>query len=81
METQELNERELRRLIEANRFPARVLEVGRVWVKVDLSDEINGIERIEVMSKSAFADLILDWRARGCHLLAPCPVFSVQIAA
>lgn len=80
METQ-LNERELRRLIAANHIPARVLEVGQVWVKVDFSDEINGIERIEVMSKSAFADLILDWRARGCHLLPPCPGFSLKIAA
>lgn len=78
METQEPSEREMRRLIEANHFPARVLDVGEVWVKLDLSDDATGIE---IMSKSAFADLILDWRARGCHLLAPCPGFSVQIAA
>jgi len=81
MKTQELSEREVQRLIEQNRFPARVLEVGRAWVKLDLSDEVTGIGRIEIMSKSAFADLILDWRARGCHLFAPCSGLSVQVAA
>lgn len=81
MKVQALEEPELQRLIDENHFPASIVETGLVWVKVDLSDPVTGIARTETMSKSNFADLILDWRARGCHLLPPCSGLSVRTAA
>jgi hypothetical protein len=59
-----LGERELLRLIEANDYPARLVEVGVVWVEVETRDPKTNTVRRERMSKSMFADLILDWRAR-----------------
>jgi hypothetical protein len=59
-----LGERELRRLIEANEYPARLVEVGTVWVEVETTDPKTNAVRRERMSKSMFADLILDWRSR-----------------
>jgi len=81
VKVQALDEQEMGRLIDENHFPATILEVGLVWVKVDLSDAVTGIARTEVMSKSDFADLILDWRARGCHLMPACSGLSVQRVA
>lgn len=59
-----LGERELRQLIEANDYPARLVEVGVVWVEVETTDAQTNTVRRERMSKSMFADLILDWRSR-----------------
>lgn len=59
-----LGEREVLRLIEANDYPARLVEVGVVWVEVETRDPKTNTVRRERMSKSMFADLILDWRAR-----------------
>ncbi|TMG17179.1 MAG: hypothetical protein E6H98_08180 [Chloroflexi bacterium] len=59
-----LGERELVRLIEDNDYPARLIEAGVVWVELEITDtKTNAVHR-ERLSKSAFADLILDWRER-----------------
>ncbi len=57
-----LGERELLRLIEANDFPARLLVSGAVWVEMEVTDAKTQRVRRERISKSMFADLILDWR-------------------
>ncbi len=57
-----LGERELLRLIEANDFPARLVDTGVVWVEIEVTDTKTQRVRRERISKSIFADLILDWR-------------------
>ena len=59
-----LGEFEVIRLIEENDYPARVVETGLVWVELEITDEKTQAVRRERLSKSAFADLILDWRER-----------------
>jgi len=59
-----LGELELIRLIEENEYPARLLEAGVVWVELEITDTKTNAVRRERLSKSAFADLILDWRER-----------------
>ena len=59
-----LGELELVRLIEENEYPARLVEAGLVWVELEITDTKTNATRRERMSKSAFADLILDWRDR-----------------
>jgi hypothetical protein len=59
-----LGERELLRLIEANDYPARLIEVGLVWIDMEITDPQTNTVRRERISKSMFADLILDWRSR-----------------
>jgi len=59
-----LGELELVRLIEENEYPARLVEAGLVWVELEITDTKTNAIRRERMSKSAFADLILDWRDR-----------------
>ena len=59
-----LGELELIRLIEDNEYPARLIEVGVVWVEIEITDPKTNAVRRERLSKSAFADLILDWRER-----------------
>ena len=69
-----LGELELTRLIEDNEYPARVVQTGILWVELEITDLKTSTARRERMSKSAFADLILDWRerrARGTRQLAP----------
>lgn len=59
-----LGETELVRLIEVNEYPARLISAGVVWVELEITDaKTNAVHR-ERLSKSAFADLILDWRER-----------------
>jgi hypothetical protein len=59
-----LGELELIRLIEENDYPARLVSSGVVWVELEITDpKTNAVHR-ERLSKSAFADLILDWRER-----------------
>src|SRR2546427_4918033 len=60
-----LGERELVRLIEDNGYPARLIEAGVVWVELEITDTKTNAVRRERLSKSAFADLILDWRGPG----------------
>lgn len=59
-----LGELEVIRLIEENDYPARVIETGVVWIELEISDPKTNAVRRERLSKSAFADLILDWRER-----------------
>lgn len=59
-----LGQLELIRLIEANEYPARLIEVGVVWVELEITDTKTNSIRRERLSKSAFADMILDWRER-----------------
>jgi hypothetical protein len=59
-----LGERELIRLIETNEYPARVVDCGVVWVELEVTDLKTNTTRRQRLSKSAFADLILDWRER-----------------
>src|SRR2546429_6269564 len=57
-----LGELELIRLIEENDYPARLVSSGVVWVELEITDPKTNAVRRERLSKSAFADLILDWR-------------------
>jgi hypothetical protein len=69
-----LGELEVIRLIEENDYPARLIEVGVVWVELEITDGKTSVVRRERLSKSAFADLILDWRehrARNVRQMAP----------
>jgi hypothetical protein len=59
-----LGELELIRLIEENDYPARLVQAGVVWVELEITDPKTNTVRRERLSKSAFADLILDWRER-----------------
>ena len=59
-----LGELEVIRLIEENDYPARVSEIGVVWIDLEITDAKTNSSRRERLSKSAFADLILDWRER-----------------
>jgi hypothetical protein len=59
-----LGELEVIRLIEENDYPARVIEIGVVWIELEITDAKTSSVRRERLSKSAFADLILDWRER-----------------
>jgi hypothetical protein len=59
-----LGELELTRLIEDNDYPARLVEAGVVWVELEIIDAKTNAVRRQRLSKSAFADLILDWRER-----------------
>ena len=59
-----LGELELVRLIEENDYPARVVQSGVVWVELEIRDSKTNAVHRERLSKSAFADLILDWRER-----------------
>ena len=59
-----LGELEVIRLIEENDYPARVIETGVVWIELEITDAKTNGTRRERLSKSAFADLILDWRER-----------------
>ena len=69
-----LGELEVIRLIEENDYPARVIETGVVWIELEITDTKTQTVRRERLSKSAFADLILDWRerrSRSVHEIAP----------
>lgn len=57
-----LGELEVVRLIEDNDYPARIVEIGVVWIELEITDAKTSAVRRERLSKSAFADLILDWR-------------------
>jgi len=59
-----LGELEVVRLIEENDYPARLVQAGVVWIELEITDQKTNAVRRERLSKSAFADLILDWRER-----------------
>ncbi len=56
-----LGEQEVVNAIEANHFPARLVTSGLTWVEIEMTPT-KGRGRRERISKSTFADLILDWR-------------------
>jgi hypothetical protein len=66
-----LGELELTRLIDDNEYPARVIQTGILWVELEITDLKTQVVRRERMSKSAFADLILDWRERRIRNARP----------
>ena len=69
-----LGEREVARLIEDNEYPARLINAGLVWIELEITDAKTNTVRRQRLSKSAFADLILDWRdrrSRSARELAP----------
>jgi hypothetical protein len=69
-----LGELELTKVIDDNEYPARVIQTGILWVELEITDLKTNAVRRERMSKSAFADLILDWRerrTRGTRQLGP----------
>lgn len=66
-----LGELELTRLIDDNEYPARVIQTGILWVELEITDVKTSVVRRERMSKSAFADLILDWRDRRSRSTRP----------
>ncbi len=69
-----LGEREVVQLIQDNEYPARLIDAGVVWIELEITDaKTNSVHR-KRLSKSAFADLILDWRdrrSRSARELAP----------
>jgi hypothetical protein len=69
-----LGELEVIRLIEENDYPAKVIETGVVWIELEITDAKTNAVRRERLSKSAFADMILDWREqrkRNLRQLSP----------
>jgi hypothetical protein len=62
---------ELATIIEDNKLPAVIEETGQTWLRVQLTDPQTGLSKTLSMGLSDFADLILHWRAHGCHL-HPC---------
>jgi hypothetical protein len=62
----------LETIITENHLPASIEEVGRTWVRVELSDQHTGLSKTLSMAMTDFADLILHWRDHGCHV-RPCP--------
>src|ERR671931_1713709 len=68
-----LGEQELIRLIEANGYPAKLVDVGLVWVELEFQDGRGTGGMRQRGSKSAFADLILDWRGGGAPNNRPPP--------
>ena len=62
---------ELETIIHDNKLPAEIEETGRTWVRVRLTDSQTDLSETLAMGLSDFADLILHWRAHGCHV-HPC---------
>ncbi len=62
---------ELETIIHENKLPAVIEETGQTWVRVRLTDPQTGLSEARSMGLSDFADLILHWRAHGCHV-HPC---------
>jgi|GEM_PF-4678607 len=62
---------ELETIIYDNRLPAVIEEKGQTWVRVRVTDPQTDLSETLSMGLSDFADLILHWRAHGCHV-HPC---------
>ncbi len=58
---------ELETTIHDNSLPAVIEERGQTWLRVRLADRQTGLSETLFMGLSDFADLILHWRAHGCH--------------
>lgn len=70
---------ELETIIHDNNLPAVIEEAGQTWVRVRLTDPQTGLTETLSMGKSEFADLILHWRAHGCHV-HPCSAMGASPA-
>ena len=70
---------ELETIIQDNQLPATIEEIGQTWVRVRLTDPQTSRTRTLSMGKSDFADLILHWRAHGCHV-HPCSAMTASPA-
>jgi hypothetical protein len=68
---------DLERIMENNHFPGTVLEAGRTWVTLQLTDPATGLGRVETTSITSLMDLVLHWRQHGCHE-HPCPLFVLK---
>ena len=66
---------ELETIIQDNRLPAAIEEIGQTWVR--LTDPPTSLTQALSMGKSDFADLILHWRAHGCHV-HPCSAMTAS---
>ena len=66
-----LGAEELETIIRDNNLPAVIEETGQTWVRVRLTDPQTALSDTKAMGLSDFADLILHWRAHGCHV-HPC---------
>ena len=70
---------ELETIIQDNQLPAAIEEIGQTWVRVRLTDPQTSLTQTLSMGKSDFADLILHWRAHGCHV-HPCSAMAASPA-
>jgi hypothetical protein len=70
---------ELETVIQDNQLPAAIEEIGQTWVRVRLTDPQTSLTQTLSMGKSDFADLILHWRAHGCHV-HPCSAMAASPA-
>lgn len=70
---------ELETIIRDNNLPAVIEETGQTWVRVRLTDRQTGLTQTRAMGLSDFADLILHWRAHGCHV-HPCMAMAASPA-
>jgi hypothetical protein len=70
---------ELETIIQDNQLPATIEEIGQTWVRVQLTDPQTSLTQTLSMGKSDFADLILHWRAHGCHV-HPCSAMAASPA-
>jgi len=58
---------ELETIIHDNSLPAVIQETGQTWLRVRLTDAQTDLSESLTMGPPDFADLILSWRAHGCH--------------
>lgn len=72
-----LGSTELDTIIHDNKLPAVVEETGQTWVRVRLTDPQTDLSETRSMGLSDFADLILHWRAHGCHV-RPCSAMAAS---
>jgi hypothetical protein len=68
---------DVQRIIDENHFPGAIVESGRTWVKLELTDPSTGLGRLESRSFSGVVDLVLHWREHGCHE-HPCPMLILR---
>ncbi len=73
-----LEQDDLQKLIRLNHLPADIRAAGQTWVQVELRDESTGLSTTDSMGVSDFVDLILNWRAHGCHE-RPCSVLHLAM--
>lgn len=63
-EKEEMNATSIERAIKDCGVPARLVELDGRLIKLDVLDESTEKVERQVLSRSEFSDLVLDWRAR-----------------